>query len=124
MVYVPAEYPRSQKWPVILFLHGAGERGNDGLLQTQVGLPSVILSEVKKYPAIVIMPQVPPDLLWNGGPAEAAMMALCKTMKEFATDPDRVYLTGLSMGGNGSFYLGYRYKEAFAAIAPVCGFVT
>lgn len=124
VVYVPADYPTSQKWPVILFLHGAGERGNDGLLQTQVGLPPVIRGDMKKYPAIVIMPQVPSDSMWNGCPAEAAMAALGTTLKEFATDPDRVYLTGLSMGGNGSFYLGYRYAETFAAIAPVCGFVT
>jgi predicted peptidase len=123
-VYVPSDYATSQKWPVILFLHGAGERGNDGLVQTQVGLPPVIRGDMKKYPAIVIMPQVPPDSMWNGGPAEAAMAALERTLKEFATDQDRVYLTGLSMGGNGSFYLGYRYAERFAAIAPVCGFVT
>ncbi len=123
-VYVPADYASSQKWPVILFLHGAGERGKDGLLQTQVGLPAVIRGDVKKYPAIVVMPQVPPDSMWNGAPAQAAMLALETTLKEYATDADRVYLTGLSMGGNGSFYLGYRYAEKFAAVAPICGWIT
>ncbi len=123
-VYVPSDYVTSQKWPVILFLHGAGERGKDGLLQTQVGLPSVIRGDVKKYPAIVVMPQVPPDSMWTGDPAQAAMLALERTMKEYAADPDRVYLTGLSMGGNGSFYLGYRHAETFAAVVPICGWIT
>ena len=124
VVYVPSEYAISQKWPVILFLHGSGERGNDGLLQTQVGLPSVIRGEMKKYPAIVVMPQAPTAAMWNGVTAEAAMAALKTTVKEFAADPDRVYLTGLSMGGNGVFYLGYRYAETFAAVVPICGWVT
>ncbi|MBK7259684.1 MAG: prolyl oligopeptidase family serine peptidase [Ignavibacteriae bacterium] len=123
-VYVPAEYASQQQWPVILFLHGAGERGKDGLLQTQVGLPAVIRGDVKKYPAIVVMPQVPPDSMWSGDPAEAAMLALETTLKAYATDADRVYLTGLSMGGNGSFYLGYRFAEKFAAVVPICGWIT
>lgn len=124
VVYVPSDHAISQKRPVILFLHGSGERGNDGLVQTQVGLPAVIRGNMKKYPAIVVMPQAPPDAMWNGVTAEAAMVALRATLKEFAADPDRVYLTGLSMGGNGVFYLGYRYAEVFAAVAPICGWVT
>jgi predicted peptidase len=123
-VYVPADYNTSQRWPVILFLHGAGERGTDGLVQTHVGLAPSIRGNAKRWPAIAIFPQVPPDSMWTGVPAEAALLALERTMKEYATDPDRVYLTGLSMGGNGSFYLAYRYAEKFAAVAPICGWVT
>src|SRR3981081_2488861 len=75
-VYVPAAYAAStQRWPVILFLHGAGERGADGLLQTNVGLPVAIRNAPAKYPAIVIIPQVPSDSLWLGGPARAAVAA-------------------------------------------------
>jgi predicted peptidase len=123
-VYVPADYAVSQRWPVILFLHGAGERGTDGLVQTQVGLAPAIRGNARRWPAIAIFPQVPPDSMWTGVPAEAAMLALERTMKEYAADPDRVYLTGLSMGGNGSFYLAYRYPEKFAAVVPICGWVT
>ena len=124
-VYVPATYASStQRFPVILFLHGAGERGSDGLVQTNVGLAAAIRRDQSRYPAIVVMPQVPTDSLWIGVPAQVAMMALDQTLKDFRTDPDRVYLTGLSMGGNGTWNLAYRYRERWAAIAPVCGFVT
>lgn len=124
-VYVPASYASStERLPAILFLHGAGERGADGLIQTEVGLASAIRRGPSRYPAIVIMPQVPADSLWIGQPADAAMAALDQTMREFRVDPDRVYLTGLSMGGNGTWNLAYKYPERFAAIAPICGFVT
>lgn len=122
-VYVPHDYSASERWPVILFLHGAGERGSDGLLQTAVGLGDAIRRNPTRYPAIVVFPQAPTDSLWTGVPAEAAMAALDRTLEEFATDPSRVYLTGLSMGGHGSWYLAYRHPERFAAVAPVCGFV-
>ncbi|HXF94962.1 MAG TPA: PHB depolymerase family esterase [Gemmatimonadales bacterium] len=123
-VYVPATYSTAQPWPVILFLHGAGERGADGLLQTNVGLGPAIRSHPSRYPAIVVFPQAPAESLWTGTPADVALAALDATLREYRTDPDRVYLTGLSMGGNGTWYLAYRYPDRFAAIAPVCGFVT
>ena len=124
-VYVPAAYAESaRRWPVILFLHGAGERGSDGLLQTNVGLPMAIRNASAHYPAIVIIPQLSSDSLWVGTSAQAAMAALDQTVGEFRTDPDRVYLTGLSMGGNGTWNLAYQYPDRFAAIAPICGFIT
>ena len=122
-VYVPFSYSGSERWPVILFLHGAGERGSDGLAQTQVGLGAAIRQHPERYPAIVVMPQLPEDSLWVGVPARMAMAALDKTMKEFKADQDRVYLTGLSMGGNGSWYLAYRNASRFAAVVPVCGWI-
>jgi predicted peptidase len=124
-VYVPAAYAESaRRWPVILFLHGAGERGSDGLLQTNVGLPPAIRNASAHYPAIVIIPQLPSDSLWAGTSAQAAMAALDQTLAEFRGDPDRVYLTGLSLGGNGTWNLAYQFPERFAAIAPICGFIT
>jgi predicted peptidase len=124
-VYVPASYATSnERLPVILFLHGAGERGSDGLLQTSVGLGAAIRRAPSQYPAIVIFPQVPADSLWIGAPADAAMASLDQTVRELRVDLDRVYLTGLSMGGNGTWNLAYRYPERFAAIAPICGFVS
>jgi predicted peptidase len=122
-VYVPSSYTPSSRWPVILFLHGAGERGRDGLVQTQVGLGAAIRQHPSRYPAIVVFPQAPPDSLWVGVPAQAAMAALEKTTVEFQTDPDRIYLTGLSMGGNGTWYLAYRNPSKFAAVVPICGWV-
>lgn len=123
-VYVPSPYAADHAWPVILFLHGSGERGRDGLLQTNQGLGPIIRADASRYPAIVVFPQAPPDSLWNGMPAQAALAALDQTMAEFRTDSDRVYLTGLSMGGNGTWYLAYRNPDRFAAIVPICGWVT
>lgn len=123
-VYVPAEYAASdQRWPVILFLHGGGERGADGLFQTQVGIGTHIRRNASSYPAIVVFPQVPSDSLWVGTPADVAITALDQTLSEFRTDADRVYLTGMSMGGHGTWNLAYRYPTRFAAIAPICAFL-
>jgi predicted peptidase len=122
-VYVPPSYNASQRWPVILFLHGGGERGTDGLLQTQVGLGAALRKDAERFPAVVVFPQVPPDSFWVGTPARVAMAALDRTVEEFRTDPDRVYLTGLSIGGNGTWYLAYRHPSRFAALMPICGWV-
>ncbi|MBI2073031.1 MAG: dienelactone hydrolase family protein [Gemmatimonadetes bacterium] len=122
-VYVPARYSATEAWPVILFLHGAGERGSDGLLQTTVGLGPAIRRNATRYPAIVVFPQVPADSLWSGIPAQMALAALRQTMADFGTDPARLYLTGLSMGGRGTWYLAYRNPDLFAAVAPICGWV-
>lgn len=65
VVYVPRDYDSRRAWPVILFLHGAGERGTDGVRPTQVGLGSAIRFSPEKFPAIVVFPQVPPDQRWS-----------------------------------------------------------
>jgi predicted peptidase len=122
-VYVPRSYDPGQRWPVILFLHGAGERGEDGLLQTVVGLGDAVRRDPARFPALVVFPQSPADAQWAGAPAEAAMAALEAVMARYATDPDRVYLTGISMGGNGAWYLAYRHPDRFAAVVPICGWV-
>lgn len=123
-VYVPADYASHSDWPVILFLHGAGERGSDGILQTTTGLAPAIRRDPRRFPAIVVFPQVPVDSAWAGAPAEAAMVALRQTMAEYRVDADRVYLTGLSMGGRGSWYLAYQNPTLFAAVVPICGWIT
>jgi predicted peptidase len=122
-VYVPADYATRTEWPVILFLHGAGERGADGLMQTTVGLGPAIRRDARRFPALVVFPQMPADSQWVGTPAEAALAALNRTLEEFHADRDRVYLTGLSMGGHGTWYIAYRHPELFAAVAPVCGWI-
>lgn len=123
-VYVPKTYDRRKPLPVILFLHGAGERGVDGLLQTEVGLGSAIRRQADRYPAIVVFPQAAPQTLWQGPPARAALAALDRTMREFRIDRRRVYLAGLSMGGNGAWHLAYNHPDRFAAMVVICGFVT
>jgi predicted peptidase len=123
-VYVPSTYSPDRAWPVILFLHGAGERGSDGLLQTAVGLGDAIRRDAARFPALIVLPQAPADSQWAGLPARAAMAALDVTMADYSADPARVYLTGMSMGGNGSWYLAYRHPERFAAVVPVCGWAS
>lgn len=121
-VYVPENWSPKQKWPVILFLHGSGERGNDGLQQIGVGIGAAIRKERSRFPAIVVMPQCAKDTWWLQQQAEAVVLAsLTAATKEFHGDANRTYLTGLSMGGYGSWYLAAKYPGKFAAIAPICG---
>ncbi len=121
-VYLPADWTKSKTWPVILFLHGAGERGDDGLAQTQVGIGGAIRFHPERFPAVIVMPQCRKDVWWTDPAMEAqALAALAKSMKEFHGDLKRTYLTGISMGGYGSFAFASRHAEKFAAVAPVCG---
>ncbi|MGH7493849.1 MAG: dienelactone hydrolase family protein [bacterium] len=120
-VFVPLHFAPDQKWPVILFLHGAGERGMDCERQTYIGLGSAIRKQIENFPAVVVFPQCRPDSVWIGTMEELAFKALDRSMKEFNGDPSRVYLTGLSMGGYGTWYLAAYHPKKFAAIAPVCG---
>ena len=122
-VYVPQGYTPESEWPIILFLHGAGERGTDGLLQSQVGLGSAIRKHVDRWQAVVVMPQVPVQQTWQAGPGEVAIAALDASIAEFSIDRSREYLTGLSMGGNGTWYLSSSFPDRFAAIAPICAYV-
>ena len=124
-VYVPREFQRSSSLPIILALHGGGEYGRDGLLQTDGGLAHAIRQHPDRFPAIVVFPQSPPGGTpgFQGLGERIALSALDKSMAEFNADASRVYLTGLSMGGNGAWYLAYRHAERFAAMIVVCGFI-
>ncbi len=123
VVYLPENWSKSQKWPVILFLHGSGERGSEGLDETQIGLPAAIRVHPERWPFVVVMPQVPfshhhwtdPDMM------ETAMAALRAEEREFNGDPNRTYVTGLSLGGYGTWEIARDNPRVFAAIAPVCG---
>jgi predicted peptidase len=120
-VYVPADFTPNKKWPVILFLHGAGERGDDGEQQTQVGLGSAIRQHAERFPCIVIFPQCRYNNVWFGDMETQALQALEQSINEFNGDAQRVYLTGISMGGYGTWYLAARHPGKFAAIVPICG---
>jgi predicted peptidase len=123
-VYVPADYTRGRAWPVMLCLHGSGERGTDGLLQTEIGFGTALRRHSDRWPVIAVFPQCPPDVRWPGAASRIALAALDATLREFHCDPDRVGLTGLSMGGNGAWYLAYRDPARWAAILVACGWVT
>ncbi len=120
-VYVPPQYDPGRTWPVVLFLHGAGERGHDGLRQTAVGIGSAIRWDRQRVPMIVVMLQVPDDGRWLDGPLNAAFLALDRSLAEFHGDPDRVILTGMSLGGYGTYALAYDHPDRFAALVPICG---
>ncbi len=120
-VYVPRTFDASKRWPVILFLHGSGERGTDGLRPTQIGMAAAIRANPERVPAIVVFPQAPHDSRWLGEPVDAAMAALNQSLAEFHGDPARIYLTGLSMGGYGTYHLAMAHPETFAALVVVCG---
>lgn len=121
-VFVPEDWTKNKKWPVILFLHGAGERGDDGLVQTEVGIGTAIRRYRSRFPAVIVMPQCHKDVWWTDSMmGDVAMAALEQAQEEFRGDSTRIYLTGLSMGGYGAWYLAAKFPGKFAAIAPICG---
>lgn len=121
VVYIPREWTPARSWPVVLFLHGAGERGSDGRRQMQIGAAAAIHSAPERVPALVVLPQAPADERWIGPPADAAMKALEEVVREYRGDRERIYLTGLSLGGFGTWHLALAHPRVFAALVPVCG---
>lgn len=121
-IYVPAQYndDENHRWPVILFLHGSGECGTDGIRQTTVGMPVYVARLATRFPFIVVMPQAH-QKWFRGEEATAVNLILEKVLHEYRTDRDRVYLTGLSMGGFAAWEMSVLRPDIFAAIVPVCG---
>ncbi|OJW22163.1 MAG: peptidase [Planctomycetales bacterium 71-10] len=119
-VYVPEGYDRSKPYPAILFLHGAGERGEDGIVPSQVGIGPAIVQR-GGVPAIVVFPQARKTWQADSEDAAAALKALDDVTKDYNVDPKRVILTGLSMGGMGTWSIAAAHPEKFAALVPVCG---
>ena len=120
-VYLPNSYDAQAEWPVILFLHGGGAQGEDGLKSTQIGLGAAIRLTPERWPAIAVFPQTPEGKDWLGLGGRIAMAALAATLDEFSGDRSRVYLTGLSMGGKGAWYLGSEHPDRFAAMVVIAG---
>jgi predicted peptidase len=118
LISTPKDYSDSGKpSPLLLFLHGAGERGND-LSQVKAWGPPKIIENGGDMPFIVVSPQCAKGKSWNSGLLKGL---LDKVVEEYNVDKSRIYLTGLSMGGYGSFDLAITYPNYFAAVAPVCG---
>jgi acetyl esterase/lipase len=119
-VYLPEDWRRDdgRQWPIILFLHGRGERGSEGMWQTQIGLPAEVRDHPERWPFVIVMPQCPLPAHWTDPKMlEMAMAALDEESDEFHGDPDRTYLTGLSLGGYGAWELARLYPHRWAAIA-------
>jgi len=119
LLFLPKGYePQGgKKWPLILFLHGAGERGSD-IWKVAVHGPPKQATNVVDFPFIVISPQCPDNQVWD---SDALLRLLDEAQAKYPVDRTRVYLTGLSMGGYGTWNLGLTHPERFAAIAPICG---
>lgn len=143
-VLYPENYDENQKYPLVLFLHGAGERGEDNKKQLVHGSKLFLNAENRqKFPAIVIFPQCPTEDYWanvnivrdetghrefnfiKGGKPTVAMqgvLSMVDSLSKVSTiDQDRMYVMGLSMGGMGTFELVSRRPKTFAAAAPICG---
>jgi predicted peptidase len=121
-VFLPANFDPHRKWPIVLFLHGAGERGENGLLQTDVGLGHAIRNSTHDLPFVVVMPQCRANTHWMDPAMQAqALAALDYSIREFKGDRDRIYLTGISMGGYGAWDLAAKYPGKFAAYVVICG---
>lgn len=125
----------SDRVPLVLFLHGAGERGDDNAAQLRHGVKQ-FLAQQEKYPCVVVAPQCPKGKKWNevdwhaashltpekpSDPFASLIPLLEALQKELPVDPKRLYVTGLSMGGYGTWDLITRLPDTFAAAAPVCG---
>lgn len=109
----------AEKYPLILFLHGLGERGDDPTKIKIYGMPFVTWRD-ESFPFITVSPVCPLDRMWSGY-VDEVMALLADCIGRYNADPKRIYLTGLSMGGNGVWALALRYPDRFAALAPICG---
>ena len=119
-VFVPARAASPGKRPLVLFLHGSGERGDDGVKPTLAGLGPWLKENRDSFPALAVFPQVPEGEEWRDRNARMALAVLDAAGNEFQADPRRIYLTGMSMGGYGSWELALTRPTHFAAVVPIC----
>lgn len=120
-LFLPTGYDRedgTRKWPLMMFLHGHGERGDD-LSKVKIWGPPKRVADQPDFPFVLISPQLPDQFhSWQIGPLQELVKHSVETLN---VDPDRVYLTGLSMGGRGSWALAAKMPKQFAAVIPICG---
>ena len=127
VLFVPHGYDGTKEYPIILFLHGAGETKNpkakkEGKMPVEVGLGPAIKTREKTFPFIVVIPRAE-GFGWGAETdnAKRALAMLDATMKEYKIDAKRQILTGLSMGGMGTWSIAAAHPDRWAAIAPICG---
>jgi predicted peptidase len=119
-LYVPDNYDPAKVWPLIVFLHGKGEQGDDNLKQTEVGIGRAIRMNRDWFPALVLMPQCPKGRFWDAAiPTIEAAMA--QTRADYNVDDKAITLTGLSLGGYATWIWGATKTDTFAALVPICG---
>lgn len=118
-LFLPRDYApsTSRRWPLMVFLHGAGERGDD-LSRVLVHGPPAWAATHPDFPFVLISPQCPAGDTWRVPELQAL---LDYALEHYAVDPDRVVLTGISMGGFGAWRWALDHPERFAAVAPICG---
>lgn len=118
LLYLPEGYAEQEaSWPLLLFLHGAGERG-DSLALVNVHGPPKLIEQGQGFPFIVVSPQCPEHQRWS---VKTLDKLLNDIVAQYRIDEDRIYVTGLSLGGYGTWDLAARFPNRFAAIAPICG---
>jgi len=119
LLFLPADYSRKsgKTWPLILFLHGAGERGTDPR-KVAIHGPFKYVEEHPDFPFVLVGPQCPEGKLWSN---DILLEVLDEIIQKYKINLGRIYLTGMSMGGYGTWNLGLTSPERFAAIAPICG---
>ena len=117
LLYLPKDYDSKDKWPLMIFLHGSGERGSNLELVKRNGPPKLV-EEGKDFPFVIISPQCPNGTRWK---TEPLLALLDEAVKDYKIDTNRIYITGLSMGGNGTWKLANEISNRLAAIIPVCG---
>jgi predicted peptidase len=119
LLWLPVEYKKekTKTFPLLIFLHGSGERGDSINLVKKHGPPSFVESR-PDFPFITVSPQCPLGTWWN---VDDLQVMLEQLLVKYRIDPSRIYLTGLSMGGFGTWAWACRYPDQFAAITPVCG---
>jgi predicted peptidase len=120
-LFLPRAYNSStERWPLILFLHGGGERGDD-IEKVKVHGPLKIAAQRPDFPFIVVAPQVATDMIWSTARLDALLQ---EVQEKYRVDPDRIYLTGLSMGSYGAWHLAMEFPQRFAALAAISGGAT
>lgn len=118
--YLPKDFDENKEYPLVFFLHGAGERGDNPDLISLHGYMQYHREQGREYPFIFIAPQCPADKYW-GCYTESLLAFLDWLCETLPVDRKRIYLTGLSMGGTGTWMLAMADPKRFAAIAPICG---
>jgi predicted peptidase len=121
LLYLPPgfEQEADRKWPLVIFLHGAGERGSDLALVTRQGMARLV-QQGRDFPFIMAAPQCPPDCTWDRKLDELDCL-LEEIIQKYPVQTEQIYLTGLSMGGYGTWHWAARHPRAFAALVPICG---
>ena len=124
-IYVPADYTPLRSWPLIATLHGDNRQGTDGVSHTDVGMARAVRQNPALYPALVVIPQARPGKRFFHPDMQNMVIAqLDRTVAEFRVDPDRVYLSGFSMGAGSAYGIAARWPSRFAALVAVAGPVT